>query len=388
MSLAFVNGEILTPDGFVTGRALLVDGLYIEDVVPAGDARVSRAQCVDLEGHLLLPGFIDTQVNGGGGVLFNDSPAVKGVRTIGAAHSRFGTTGFLPTLISDDLETLASAIRAIDEAIAVGVPGVLGIHIEGPFVSMARRGVHDASHIREPDVDFLALLSTLKRGIRLMTLAPEITPPGLLDRFATAGVVLAAGHTNATYAEIETARRHGLRGFTHLFNAMSQLTAREPGAVGAALSDEDSYCGLIVDGKHVDPMVLKLALKVKRHDRFMLVTDAMSPVGTDVRSFTLQGRTIRVEDSYCIDEHGTLAGTALDMSRAVRNAIALLGLSTEEAVRMASEYPADFLGLSGSHGRLARGCRADLVIADDDLLVSETWIGGVRVYGSPRHDAR
>ncbi len=192
--------------------------------------------------------------------------------------------------------------------------------------------------------------------------------------------MLAAGHTDATYAEIETARRHGLRGFTHLFNAMSQLTAREPGAVGAALSDEDSYCGIIVDGKHVDPTVLKLALRAKRHDRFMLVTDAMSTVGTEERTFTLQGRTIRVEDSYCIDENGTLAGTALDMSRAVRNAITLLGVSLEEAVRMASEYPADFLGLSDSHGRLARGCRADLVIANDDVVVSETWIGGVRVY--------
>ena len=381
MSQAFLNGPILTPQGFVSGRALLVEGAYIEDVVAASDPRISTAKRVDLHGRLLLPGFIDTQVNGGGGVLFNDSPEVAGVRTIGAAHSRFGTTGFLPTLISDDVETLARAIRAVDAAIASGVPGVLGIHIEGPFVSKARRGVHDPSHIRQPDVDFVALLRTLTHGVKLLTLAPEVTTPELLARLAAAGVVLAAGHTNATYAEIEIARRNGLRGFTHLFNAMSQLTAREPGAVGAALSDEDTYCGLIVDGKHVDPTVLRLALKVKRHDRFMLVTDAMSPVGTGERSFSLQGRTIRVEDTYCIDEHGTLAGTAMDMSRAVRNAIALLGVSRDEAVRMASEYPADFLGLSASHGRLAPGCRADVVIANEDLTVTETWIGGVRVFG-------
>ena len=380
MSLAFVNGQILTPRGFVTDHALLVEGTRIEDVVAADDPRVSKARHVELRGRRLLPGFIDTQVNGGGGVLFNDSPAVAGVRAIGAAHSRFGTTGFLPTLISDDLDTLESAIRAVDEAIAADVPGVLGIHIEGPFLSTVRRGVHDPSHLRKLDVDLVALLSRLKRGVKLMTLAPEVTTPDLLARLAAAGLVLAAGHTDATYAEIETARRHGLRGFTHLFNAMSQLTAREPGAVGAALSDEDSYCGIIVDGKHVDPTVLKLALRAKRHDRFMLVTDAMSTVGTEERTFTLQGRTIRVEDSYCIDENGTLAGTALDMSRAVRNAITLLGVSLEEAVRMASEYPADFLGLSDSHGRLARGCRADLVIANDDVVVSETWIGGVRVY--------
>ncbi len=381
MSQAFLNGQLLTPQGFVAGRALLVEGAHIEDVVPESDPRVSRATRIDLNRRLLLPGFIDTQVNGGGGVLFNDSPEVAGVRTIGVAHSRFGTTGFLPTLISDDLETLGKAIRAVDEAIASGVPGVLGIHIEGPFVSTARRGVHDPSHIRKPDVDFVALLRTLTHGVKLLTLAPEVTTPELLSRLAAAGVVLAAGHTDATYAEIEIARRNGLRGFTHLFNAMSQLTAREPGAVGAALSDEETYCGLIVDGKHVDPTVLRIALRVKRHDRFMLVTDSMSPVGTDERSFSLQGRTIRVEDSYCIDENGTLAGTALDMSRAVRNAITLLGVSREEAVRMASQYPADFLGLSASHGRLAPGCRADVVIANEDLTVAETWIGGVRVFG-------
>jgi len=380
MGLAFVNGEILTPEGFVRDRVLLVEGARIEDLVTADDPRVAKATRVELDGRLLLPGFIDTQVNGGGGVLFNDSPAVGGVRAIGAAHSRFGTTGFLPTLISDDVDTLECAIRAVDEAIAADVPGVLGIHIEGPFVSQVRRGVHDASHIRKLDVDFVALLSTLKRGVKLMTLAPEVTTPEFLARLTAAGIVLAAGHTDATYAEIETARRHGLRGFTHLFNAMSQLTAREPGAVGAALSDEDTYCGMIVDGKHVDPTVLKLALRAKRHDRFMLVTDAMSTVGTEERTFTLQGRTIQVEDSYCIDENGTLAGTALDMSRAVRNAITLLGVSREEAVRMASEYPADFLGLSGSHGRLARGCRADLVIANEDVVVGETWIGGMRVF--------
>jgi N-acetylglucosamine-6-phosphate deacetylase len=376
MSLAFVNGRILGPGGVVVGQALLIDGAHITGIVEPHDQRLARCRRIDLAGRRLLPGFIDTQVNGGGGVLFNESPTIDGIRAIGAAHARFGTTGFLPTLLSDDLEVLARAIRAVDEAIAAGVPGVLGIHVEGPFLSEARKGVHDASHFRELGGDMIALLCSLKHGVTLMTLAPEVTSPEVLARLAAAGVVLAAGHTNATYAEIEVARRHGLRGFTHLFNAMSQLTPREPGTVGAALSDEDAWCGLIVDGKHVDPRVLRIALKAKRHDRFMLVTDAMPSVGTSMRSFQLQGRTITVEDGVCIDEHGTLAGTALDMSRAVHNAITLLGLRPEEAVCMASEYPADFLGLSASHGRLAAGCRADLVIADDDFAVTDTWIGG------------
>jgi N-acetylglucosamine-6-phosphate deacetylase len=386
MAIAFVNGRILTPDGFIAGQALLIDGERISALVDAHDPRLAPCRRIDLTGRVLLPGFIDTQVNGGGGVLFNDSPTLEGIRAIGAAHSRFGTTGFLPTLLSDDLEVLATAIHAVDEAIAAGVPGVLGIHVEGPFLSEARKGVHDASHFRELGRDMITLLSSLKHGVTLMTLAPEVTSPEVLARLAAAGVVLAAGHTDATYAEIESARRHGLRGFTHLFNAMSQLTPREPGAVGAALSDEEAWCGLIVDGKHVDPRVLRIALKAKRHDRFMLVTDAMPSVGTDMRSFQLQGRTITVEDGVCIDEHGTLAGTALDMSRAVQNAIALLGLRPDEAVRMASEYPADFLGLAASHGRLAAGCRADLVIANDDFSVTDTWIGGQPVTGSACSD--
>jgi N-acetylglucosamine-6-phosphate deacetylase len=378
--IAFTNGRVLTQRGFVTDQALIVEDSRISGLVKAGDRIVARSTPVDLAGRMLLPGFIDTQVNGGGGVLFNDAPTVEGIRAIGAAHSRFGTTGFLPTLISDDLDTLARAIRAVDDAIEARVPGVLGIHMEGPFLSQARKGIHDPAYLREPSPDMLALLCSLKHGITLMTLAPEVTSLEVLAKLAAAGVVLSAGHTNAKYADIKAARRHGLRGFTHLFNAMSQLSSREPGTVGAALSDDESYCGLIVDGKHVDPVVLKIALKAKRRDRLMLVTDAMPPVGTDARSFQLQGRTILVEREYCVDEHGTLAGTALDMSCAVRNAIKLLRVSLEEAVLMASEYPGDFLGLSSSHGRIAPGCHADLVIAEDNLSVAETWIGGIRVY--------
>jgi N-acetylglucosamine-6-phosphate deacetylase len=379
MTSALVNSRVFTPDGFVAGRTVLVDGECITAIVAADDPRARGAKSIDLAGRLLLPGFIDTQVNGGGGVLFNDSPTPEGIRAIGRAHSRFGTTGFLPTLISDDLSVLAKAIEAVDAAIAAGVPGVLGIHIEGPFLSEARKGVHNASRFLELDHDSVALLSSLKNGKTLMTLAPEVTSPDVIARLAAARIILSAGHTNATFAEIETARRHGLTGFTHLFNAMSQLTGREPGVVGAALSDDESFCGIIVDGKHVDPRVLRIALKAKRHDRFMLVTDAMPAVGTGERTFHLQGRTITVEDGYCVDEHGTLAGTALDMSRAVRNAIALLGLSTMDAVRMASEFPAEFLGLGATHGRIKSGYRADLVVVDDTFNVVETWIGGRRV---------
>jgi N-acetylglucosamine-6-phosphate deacetylase len=351
----------------------------IRAIVEDSDPGVHHAARVDLAGRQLLPGFVDVQVNGGGGVLFNDSPTVEGIRIIAAAHARYGTTGFLPTLISDDVATLTRAIAAVDAAIAAGVPGVLGIHIEGPYLNQARRGVHNAAHFQPLDERAVALLCSLQRGVTLLTLAPERAELAALAQLSAAGVILAAGHTDATAAEIAAAQRHGLSGFTHLFNAMSQLTAREPGAVGAALGDDESYCGIIVDGKHVDPRVLKVALRAKRHDRFMLVTDAMPAVGGSASSFRLQDRTIRVIDDYCVDEHGTLAGTALDMSRAVRNAISLLGLPSAEAVRMASDYPARFLGLGASHGRIETGLRADFAVVDGSGKVHETWIGGRRV---------
>jgi N-acetylglucosamine-6-phosphate deacetylase len=379
MSAAFLNGRILVPGGFTCGQAVVVKDGRISAIVDADDGRARGVERVDLAGRQLLPGFVDVQVNGGGGVLFNDAPTIEGLRTIAAAHARFGTTGFLPTLISDDAQTLARAIAAVDAAIATGVPGVLGIHIEGPYLSQARKGIHDAAHFRELDARAVALLSTLKRGVTLVTLAPERANPALLAELAGAGVIVAAGHTNATASEIAAARSHGLTGFTHLFNAMSQLTAREPGVVGAALSDDDSYCGIIVDGKHVDPRVLRIALRAKRHDRFMLVTDAMPPAGSSMQTFQLQGRTIKVVGDYCIDEHGTLAGSALTMDRAVSNAVALLGLPVAEAVRMASEFPANFLGLGASRGRIEVGMRADFAVADDQGRVCETWIGGRRI---------
>ena len=376
MSLALINGRVLRADRFVRGQCVLIDQGRIVDVLPATDARCRAAERYDLGGGLLLPGFIDLQVNGGGGVLFNDAPSVESIRAIGAAHRRFGTTAFLPTLISADLEIVAHAIAAVRGAIAAGVPGVLGIHIEGPFLNAARKGVHDPAKLRELDPSALGLLTSLRDGRTLVTLAPEMTTPQLIQQLVAAGVVVSAGHTNATYAEIRAALAHGLSGFTHLFNAMSQLTGREPGAVGAALDDQGSWCGIIVDGEHTDPVVLRIALRCKPHDRFVLVTDAMPSVGTNQSSFELQGRRVIVRDQTCVDEDGRLAGSNLDMASCVRNAVAMLGVSLPQAVRMATQIPAEFLGVAAEYGRIAAGQRANLVLADDALNVRETWIDG------------
>jgi N-acetylglucosamine-6-phosphate deacetylase len=376
MRTALVNGRILAGKGVESGRTLLLSGSRIEALVDPGDSRCREAAIVDIEGQLLLPGFIDVQVNGGGGVLFNDDPRPESIQAIGAAHRRFGTTGFMPTLISDDLETIGRAIDAVQSALDAAMPGVLGIHIEGPFLNSARRGVHDSRHLRLLDAGLVSLLSRLRAGRTIVTLAPEMTTPDIVAKLTAAGILVSAGHSDASYAETAAAIAQGLRGFTHLFNAMARLEPRDPGIVGAALYDENTWCGIIVDGHHVDPIMLKLALRCKRHDRFMLVTDGMPAVGSDQPSFVLQGRTIRVVDGICRDENGTLAGTALDMAAAVRNTVSLLGLDIAEAARMASQYPAEFLGLGHELGRIAPGYRANLVQMDDELKVRRTWIEG------------
>jgi len=376
MLAALENGRILTGEGVIEGRALLIEGGVIKAIVTR-DAIPDDAQRLDLDGGLLTPGFIDTQVNGGGGVLFNDAPTVETIATIGAAHRPFGTTGFLPTLISDDLHVVDQAMRATEQAIAQGVPGVLGVHIEGPFLNPKRKGIHDAEKFRVIDDEAMALLTSLKVGKMLVTLAPERTTPEMIRRLGDAGVIVAAGHTNALYPTMRQALDHGLTGFTHLFNAMSPLTSREPGAVGAALESQEAWCGIIVDGRHVDPVTLKIALRARPLDRFMLVTDAMPTVGMADKQFTLQGRHIRVVDGVCVDDQGTLAGSDLDMVSAVRNAVTLLDLRLEDAVVMAAQAPATFLGLGQRRGAIAPGYAADLCLLDDRLEVTATWIDGV-----------
>jgi N-acetylglucosamine-6-phosphate deacetylase len=385
MLLAFRNGRILTDAGIEKERTLLVRDGRIESVLGAREV-LGADRIVDLAGGLLAPGFIDCQVNGGGGELFNGDPSVETIATIARAHRRFGTTGFLPTLISDDLDVVARAIDAVREAITHRVPGVLGIHIEGPFLNEERRGVHDARKLRELDGDAVKLLSRPHGGVTMVTLAPERTTPAFIRQLSDAGVIVSAGHTDATFAELQPAFAAGLRGFTHLFNAMSQLGSREPGAVGAALANESSWCGLIVDGHHVHPEVMKLALRAKRRDRFMLVSDAMPSVGAAMKSFVLNGRSITVADKKLVDEDGRLAGADLDMASAVRNAVRMLDVPLVDALRMASANPAEFLALRDV-GRIAVGQRANFVLLDAELHVQDTWIDG-RAESAPVTDRR
>ncbi|HKT86149.1 MAG TPA: N-acetylglucosamine-6-phosphate deacetylase [Novosphingobium sp.] len=373
-AVALLPSRVLTPAGYEGDRCVVVDGGLVAAVLPSGRCPpdIPRRK---LDGDL-LPGFIDLQVNGGGGVLFNDHPTVEGIAAIGAAHRRFGTTGFLPTLISDDLARIESAIAAVDAAIDKGVPGVLGIHIEGPFLNPARKGIHDASRFRTLDGRAIELLSSLRRGRTLVTLAPELAPRGAIRALVERGVIVAAGHTAASYEEIQAGFAEGLTGFTHLFNAMSPLGSREPGVVGAALEQGESWCGLIVDGHHVHPATLRIALAAAGAGRLALVTDAMPTVGWDRKEFQLGGIRIVARDGYCIAPDGTLAGSDLNMAEAVRNAERLMRVDRATAVRMASAVPASVLGLSGEVGSIAAGLRADLVLADHAGAIVQTWIGG------------
>jgi N-acetylglucosamine-6-phosphate deacetylase len=324
---------------------------------------------------ILAPGFIDVQVNGGGGALLNDQPTETGVRRIVEAHRRAGTTGCLPTLITDRsevIEQLAAAASA-----CLGIPGVLGFHLEGPALNRSRKGIHPEAGIRVPDRrDLAAMKSFGGCGRSVVTLAPECVPASMIDELIGTGLRIAAGHSDATAMETGQAADRGVSGVTHLFNAMSQLTAREPGLVGAALADDRLFSGIICDGIHVDRAGLRVAFRCKGRDRLMLVTDAMPLVGTDDRQFILQGRRITLHDNRLTGPDGTLAGAHLTMIEAVRNAVALVGIPLADALVMASRTPAAFLGLQSELGRIAPGYRADLVAFTPGFEVVGTWIGG------------
>jgi len=329
-------------------------------------------------GAFLTPGFVDLQVNGGGGVLLNDQPTADGMRAIARAHRTLGTTAILPTLITDTREQMRAAIAAARSA--AGRDGVLGLHLEGPFLSPARPGVHRKDRIAQAQMsDLDALRDLADAGHAMMTLAPECVPAGFVRALAASGVRVSAGHSEADVAVMTQAVADGLTGVTHLFNAMPPLINRAPGIVGFALAEPRLIAGLIVDGIHVDPVAVRAAFAAKGGDGIALVSDAMPTVGASVNRFQLMQRTVTLANGKLATDEGTLAGAHLDMASAVRNAVRLAGIALDDALRAATLTPARFLGVERDYGALVPGARADIVALGKDLHVIGTWIGGEQV---------
>ncbi len=330
---------------------------------------------------LVVPGYIDLQVNGGGGALFNDEPSVERLKTIALSHAKFGTTAMMPTLITDKVEVMQQAADAIAQALADNIPGIVGIHFEGPHLSVAKKGTHCPEYIRPISEVEWQIFSRKDIGQIMVTLAPETVSADDIKRMSDLGIKVCIGHSNADFAKTQAAIDAGASGFTHLFNAMSPLQGREPGVVGCALLNDTTSCGLIVDGHHVDYASCQLAIKTKPKGKVFLVTDAMPPVGTDQTEFALYDRTVYVSNGKLTSTTGELAGSSLDMANAVKNTHFGLKISLDEALRMAGLYPAEYLYQDQEviRGALKIGKQADMVVLNDDLTVSETWIGGKRI---------
>jgi len=375
MVFALTGARLFDGASIRNEMAVVVDGARIVEIVAVEKLAKGIERRV-LKAGFLVPGFIDVQVNGGGGALLNDNPTVTTVRRIAESHRKFGTTGMLPTVITDAPEILSKEIAAVKTERAENIPGVLGIHIEGPFLDQERKGAHEAQFIRVMTEADVAQIANADCGSIMLTLAPNRVAPALIKSLAGKGVLVSLGHSGANFAEVTTALASGARAFTHIYNAMSQLNGREPGMVGAALSDQNSFCGLIADGYHVHDAALKVAFAAKPHNRIMLVTDAMPTAAGGPDSFELQGRKIHLKNGKLQLDDNTLAGSNLTMDEALRYSVKKLNVGLEDALRMASLNPAAFLRRDHELGRIKSGYLASLVHLSDDLHVLETWIDG------------
>ncbi|HEV7274933.1 MAG TPA: N-acetylglucosamine-6-phosphate deacetylase [Devosiaceae bacterium] len=378
--IALTGARIFDGDTWHERSALVIDNGIVEGLIAADSPTDARR--VPVDGAMLVPGFVDLQVNGGGGVLLNEAPTLDGIRTICETHARFGTTALLPTLITDTPEVTLEAAAAGAAAASEQLPGFLGLHLEGPHLSLARKGAHDPGLIRamQPiDIDRLAAARRALPNL-LVTVAAETVDHRQIAALRAAGLVVSIGHSDASYALVKKAADAGATMVTHLFNAQSQMGNREPGVVGAALDLGELHAGLIADGIHVDAATIGIALRAKRGPgRIFLVTDAMSLTGTDRQRLTLNGREIiRAEGALRLAD-GTLAGADLTMIAAVSYMHRTIGLPLEEALRMAALYPAEALGVP-DRGHLRRGAAADFTTLSVDLDVRSTWIGGNEVF--------
>lgn len=350
--------------------------VHVENgIITAIEPYQRSSSITELDG-LLAPGFIDIQVNGGGGLLFNNSPKLTTLQTMSYAHGQFGSTAIMPTLITDDIQIMSQAADAVSQAIANSVPGILGIHFEGPHLSEPKKGVHPAQHIREISPAEWTIFERQDLGVKIITLAPEQVSSESITRLKSLGWIICLGHSNASYSQTKAALAAGANGFTHLFNAMSALTSREPAMVGAALMSDEAYCGIIIDHHHLHPEIAKLAYKLKTAQKLVLVTDAMALIGSEQTKFDLFGEEITLQQDKLTISTGQLAGSHLSMQQAVKNCVQDLEIPLKETLQMASLTPAQWLRQTPDLGQITIGSKANWVLLDSDLIVQETWLNG------------
>ena len=375
---AIASTRIFDGEQFLHEHCVILRGAAIEQILPLADCPAGL-HIEHLPEGTLAPGFVDLQVNGGGDVLLHNAPSKASVQKMQLAHRTRGTTSLLPTVLSDTAQVQQAAAQAIKEALEDGNPGIAGLHLEGPFFSAEKRGAHHRDRIRSLQPADLEFLCELQSFPVMITLAPEQVEHTQLEQLVRSGLMVCAGHTNASYEEIATAAEHGLQGVTHLYNAMSPMTSRQPGTVGAALDIDTLWAGIIADGHHVHPAAIRLALAAKPAGKLVLVSDAMATVGGQNTQFELYGECIREQDGRLVNDQGALAGSAIGMIDAVRYCHREVGIALDECLRMASLYPANILHREDELGRIAAGYRADLVQFDYNFCVQSTWLAGHRM---------
>ncbi|HAS8559480.1 TPA: N-acetylglucosamine-6-phosphate deacetylase [Vibrio vulnificus] len=371
---ALTNCKIYTGSDVLSEHALIIENDLIQSIVPAADLP-SGIEVKDLAGANVSPGFIDLQLNGCGGVMLNDEITAETMQIMHKANLKSGCTSFLPTLITSSDEDMRAAISAAREYHAQHQNQSLGLHLEGPYLNVMKKGIHSVDYIRPSDTSMVDFICENADVVAKVTLAPELNDPEHIEKLRNAGIVVSIGHTNATYAEARKGFEAGITFATHLFNAMTPMVGREPGVVGAIYDTPDVYAGIIADGFHVDYANIRIAHKIKG-EKLVLVTDATAPAGANMDYFIFVGKKVYYRDGKCVDENGTLGGSALTMIEAVENTVEHVGIALDEALRMATLYPAKAIGVDGYLGRIKKGYIANLTIFDRDFNVKATVVNG------------
>lgn len=377
---ALVNGRIFTGYDILDDHAVVIADGIIDRVCPRAMLDAALPQ-QDMAGAFIAPGFIDLQLNGCGGVQFNDSPEALSVETLEImqrANEKSGCTSFLPTLITSSDELMKQAVETMRAWLTTRQNQALGLHLEGPWLNREKKGTHNPALIRQPDPALVDYLCANADVITKVTLAPEQAGSEVIRQLSAAGIIVSAGHSNATYAEAKAGFSAGITFATHLYNAMSPFSGREPGLVGALFDSPDVYCGIIADGLHVNYANVRMAKRLKG-ERLILVTDATAPAGAAIDKFIFAGKTIYYRNGLCVDEHGTLSGSALTMIEAVQNSVEYCGIALDEALRMATLYPARAMVVEKQLGTVAAGKAANLTVFTRDYQIIKTFVNGESV---------